>query len=86
MARMTDKDWDRHEYLQADSLRLAGYLTEDEWYDKADAEAWDAYAEQERRSELKLTGVDPDYYDPEAQADLALHNFLHPDGYGVDHG
>lgn len=81
MARMTLKDWATHEHLQAASLRMAGYLTEDEWYDEADAEGWEATAKAEAYNEAVLNGEF--HYDPEAQDDLALHDFLHPDGYGV---
>ena len=40
-------------------------------------------AQAEARSENAYVRMCEDRYDPEAQRDLELHDFLHPNGYGV---
>ena len=60
-------------YSEAQIVKEATYLERLDW--EADYLASEAGLRDEE-------GRLPDAYDPEAQADLELHDFLHPDGYG----
>lgn len=51
---------------------------------RAGYEAYSAFVQAEAKAEAYAEGAwlrHAERYDPEAQADLALHDFLHPDGY-----